>query len=198
MQAFWNERYEQAEYIYGTQPNVFFARELSRLVPGRLLLPAEGEGRNAVFAATKGWQVQAVDFSAAGKEKARQLARQHHVTIDYEVANAVTFAYPKNSFDAVGLIYAHFNEADRQVLFPRLIDALVPGGKMIMEVFHTSQLGRSSGGPKTENLLYTAEDLRNLLGNMDIAHLDVTTVPLDEGSHHQGEARVVRVLATKK
>ena len=69
MKEFWNERYAAENYVYGTLPNTFFKYELSRLRPGKILLPAEGEGRNAVYAAEQGWDVYAFDYSHEAKRK---------------------------------------------------------------------------------------------------------------------------------
>lgn len=80
---FWNEMYGTEEFRYGTTPNEFFKEKLDKMKPGSVLLPAEGEGRNAVYAATQGWDVTAFDISAQGKEKAVQLAKQHNVSINY-------------------------------------------------------------------------------------------------------------------
>src|SRR4030066_1314218 len=111
MKNFWNERYGNQEYIYGKTPNVFFAEQLESLKPGEILLPCEGEGRNAVFAALKGWQTRAFDTSEAGKIKAEKLAAENNVDIDYLIDDALTVQYPPNSFDAVAFIYAHFPPA---------------------------------------------------------------------------------------
>ncbi|GAB2536933.1 hypothetical protein [Rufibacter soli] len=74
MQDFWNNRYHRHKSVYGAKPNEFFKAQLAGLKPGALLLAAEGEGRNAVYAAHQGWKVSAFDFSTTGKAKALQLA----------------------------------------------------------------------------------------------------------------------------
>ena len=108
MSQFWNDRYAQKEYVYGTNANIFFADELSKLNAGKILLPCEGEGRNAVFAAMHGWAVEAFDNSEEGRKKALQLGHQNNVTINYQIADAMTVEYPAESFDVVALIYAHY------------------------------------------------------------------------------------------
>ena len=70
----WDKRYNSPEYVYGKEPNEFFAAELKKLKPGLILLPAEGEGRNAVFAAEQGWKVHAFDSSQVAEDKALSLA----------------------------------------------------------------------------------------------------------------------------
>lgn len=89
MKAFWNQRYDEPEYAYGTQPNLFFKDQLDQLTPGKLLMPAEGEGRNAVYAAGKGWEVTAFDSSSSGQKKALRLAQEKKVTLNYLVADAL-------------------------------------------------------------------------------------------------------------
>ena len=108
MEEFWNKRYAENEMAYGTEPNKFFASQLQRLQPGKILLPAEGEGRNAVHSAKLGWDVSAFDISKEGKRKAEILAENNKVKINYTVNGVVEIEYKKDSFDCIGLIYAHF------------------------------------------------------------------------------------------
>lgn len=104
---FWNERYAEKEYVYGTQPNVFFKEQLDQLVAGNVLLPAEGEGRNAVYAALQGWDVVAFDISTSGKVKAMQLSAAQKVVVDYQVTSVLDFK-TDIKFDTIGLCYTHF------------------------------------------------------------------------------------------
>lgn len=199
MKDFWDERYGQSEYIYGQEPNVFFAEQLARLTPGKLLLPAEGEGRNAVFAAQKGWTVTALDYSEEGKKKAEQLAEQHGVSIDYQIADLLSYSFPANQFDAVAFVFAHFHKKDQPILLEKAVQSLQPGGTLIMEVFHHDQIGHPSGGPKTIDLLYHEEELAKQLSQckVKVLQLEKTATTLAEGSHHEGTAVVVRVVAQK-
>ena len=90
---FWDARYEGETYAYGTEPNAYFRQQLDALPPGRLLLLAEGEGRNAVYAAKRGWQVTAVDFSDEGRAKALRLAVAQGVRLDYQVADLTALGW---------------------------------------------------------------------------------------------------------
>ncbi len=83
---FWNSRYSATGYTYGTEPNRFYAEQLETIRPGKILFPAEGEGRNAVYAAEKGFEVVAFDGSNEARKKALQLASERNVTIDYHVS----------------------------------------------------------------------------------------------------------------
>lgn len=197
MKEFWNERYGEAEYIYGKAPNDFFVSQLRELKKGKILLPAEGEGRNAVYAAVKGWDVTAFDFSKEGQQKAFKLAAEYDVEIDYQIKTANKFSTSEN-YDAIALIFAHFAGEERTKLFQKLEEYLKPRGLMIMEVFSKNQLGRTSGGPKTADLLYSKDEITVLFPNIDFMMLEETKVTLHEGLHHEGEAAVIRAVGMKK
>ncbi len=197
MQSFWNERYNQDKYVYGEKPNEFFSEQLAKLPKkGKILLPAEGEGRNAIFAAMQGWTVKAFDYSEEGRKKAMKLAQKYKVRIDYELTDAQEFR-SNDLFDVIALIYGHFADEERKFLFRKLGNLLVPGGLLIMEVFSKNQLGRDSGGPKDVELLYSIDEIRELLPNLEYIMLEETEIRLDEGNLHQGKASVIRVLAQK-
>jgi hypothetical protein len=198
MKDFWNNRYSQEQMVYGAEPNTFFREQLQYLKVGKLLLPAEGEGRNAVYAALKGWQVTAFDFSVAGYKKAMALAEQRGVTINYQVTDAIQFTCEPESLDAVALIYAHFPPALRQEMHTKVITWLKPGATVILEAFHLNQLSYSSGGPKDERMLYTAEMLQTDFKELDIKLLQELDIQLNEGDYHSGPGYVTRMIAQKK
>src|SRR5690554_4823161 len=133
--AFWDERFSSEEYIYGEEPNEYVKEQLTKLKPGRILFAAEGEGRNAVFAATKGCEVVAFDPSEAGKMKALQLAASKGVSIDYDVTDVANADYPLESFDALVLIYAHFQEDSRREYHQKLAGFVKKGGHILLESF---------------------------------------------------------------
>ncbi len=197
MREFWNERFGGSEYFYGKRPNEFFAEQIQKLEPGKLLLPAEGEGRNAVYAAMLGWDVTAFDYSISGQKKAMALANEHNVTIDYRIMEAIDFK-PEETYDAIALIFAHFEGEERRALFEKLEKCLRPGGHLIIEVFSKKQLGKSSGGPPVMELLYSADEISTLFPNITFGMLIETMVMLDEGGSHSGEAEIVRALGMKK
>ncbi|MHA6247222.1 class I SAM-dependent methyltransferase [Pontibacter sp. CAU 1760] len=199
MKEFWNERYDREGMAYGQEPNEFFREQLNRLTPGKILLPAEGEGRNAVYAAQQGWEVLAFDFSAAGREKALKLAAQSGVSIDFQVADAAEYTCPAESLDAVALIYAHFPSAVRKQFHPRVAQWLKPGGTLILEAFHPNQLQQHypSGGPKDVSMLYTADLLEQEFQGLKITLREEREITLAEGTYHEGKGFVTRLVATK-
>ncbi|WKK75229.1 class I SAM-dependent methyltransferase [Marivirga salinae] len=197
MKEFWNERYAKNEFIYGTEPNEFFRKELENLPVGKIILPCDGEGRNAVFAAKLGWQVNAFDYSASAKEKAFALAKQEGVNPHYEVADIHEKEFKENSADVVALIYAHFPVELRKIAHQKAIKWLKPGGKLILEAFNPKQLGNDSGGPKNIEMLYTEDLLKADFKDLKIVKLESLETNLSEGNFHNGKANIIRLIAIK-
>ncbi|QJP34721.1 class I SAM-dependent methyltransferase [Nonlabens sp. Ci31] len=194
---FWNERYEKEEYIYGTSPNQFFKEQLDTLPSGSILLPAEGEGRNALYAAKNGWDVTAFDISSIGKEKAIKLAVSQNVTIDYQIENVLNFESDKR-FDTIGLSYAHFPANIRKKAHLHLLKFLKPKGVVIFEAFAKAQLGNPSGGPQSEEMLFSIEEVKIEFPDFDFKILKQESITLSEGNYHKGNAEVIRFVGMKK
>jgi len=197
MNSFWNERYAVDEYVYGTEPNEFYKEQLEKLSPGKILFPAEGEGRNAVFAATLGWDVTAFDASTEGKKKAEKLAENNGVNIRYEINDYDNVQFQPESFDCIVLIYAHMHPLKRNEYHKKLISFLKPGGKLILEGFSKKQINNHTGGPRDVNMLFSKEELRYDFKNLARLTIEKTNITLKEGQFHDGQAAVIRVLGTK-
>ncbi len=198
MKPFWEERYGAEEYAYGTAPNVFIADFIDRHTPpGTILFPGEGEGRNAVYAAQKGWTVDAFDYSDNACRKALQLAARRRVSVNYTVADLQWFHFKEDHYDAAGLAYVHLPPEQRQYLHQAVAKALKPGGTVVLEAFAKSQLLFNSGGPRQEEMLYSLQELKEDWSELNIKHLQSLTIELSEGPYHQGTASIVRMIATK-
>ena len=193
----WDERFSAEEYVYGTKPNAFLEAQLPLLNPGAILFACEGEGRNAVFAASLGWNVSAFDGSKEGQKKAHKLAEQTGVTIDYRIGDATEIEYPSESFDCIVFIYAHFPADIRTFIHQRALQWLKVGGTVLLEAFNPEQIPRTSGGPKDITMLYTPEILMHDFADVDDIAISIETVHLDEGPLHQGKAEVIRMIAKK-
>ncbi len=198
MENFWNERYNREEFVYGEQPNEFFKEQLSTLIPGKIILPCDGEGRNGVHAAICGWEVLSFDSSDAGKTKAMRLANSKNVVLKYEIGDATEVEYTENSVDVVAFIYAHFTPTIRQKIHHKAISWLKPGGRIILEAFNPKQLALNSGGPKDIALLYTESILHDDFKDLEIGELKTCITELKEGKFHEGHAEVIRFVGIKR
>ncbi len=198
MEQFWNERYGAEAYAYGTKPNQFLFENLASLPKGKLLFAAEGEGRNAVFAAQNGFHVDAFDTSEKGKIKADLLATEKKVQINYQVGKLDDLGYQSNTFDGLVLIYAHFDDSIRASMHNKLIDLVKPGGTILFEAFNKDQIQYPSGGPKKLAMLFDIEEVKNEFNNCDFSFLTSEIIELSEGEFHQGKGSVIRFIATKK
>lgn len=198
IESFWNDRYSRTQSSYGDEPNVFLKESLLNLTPGTLLLPGEGEGRNAIFAAKHGWKVSAFDFSEVAKTKALARAHQERVIIDYEIGHLNTIILPIAHYDAIALVFVHLSEKERIHIHTECVKALKPGGTLILEAFSKNQQQYSSGGPKDVNLLYSAPELLADFEKLSLIKLKEEIVNLDEGIFHQGTASVIQMKGTKK
>jgi 2-polyprenyl-3-methyl-5-hydroxy-6-metoxy-1,4-benzoquinol methylase len=198
MNDYWNNRYAEKEFAYGTSPNEYLKEQLSRITPGRILFICEGEGRNAVHAAAQNWEVEAFDLSEEGRKKAIILAEENSVKINYKIADATLVEYPENTFDVVAIIYAHFPRSIRVSIHEKIANWLKPGGRIILEVFNPNQLNNSSGGPKDLSMLYTPEMMQSDFSSFDILALTTDEIELSEGKYHMGKADVLRFVGRKK
>ena len=201
MQAtFWNERYQNNETVYGLLPNVFFKHCIDKINTGKLLLPAEGEGRNALYAAKNGWDVTAFDYSEVAKEKALKMAISHQVTFAYQTTDFLSFQAEPASMDAVALIYAHMPPEIRSEFHHKMAYWVKKRGYVILEAFNPLQLELQSGGPKDVSMLYTQEMLKNDFPEHEwkIELLETTETKLSEGPFHEGKAQVIRLLACRR
>lgn len=196
----WNDRYSKNGFAFGEAPNDYLKEQLEKLDTGTILFPAEGEGRNAVFAAKLGWTVSAFDISVEGKNKAILLAKKNKVTIDYQVGELETLDYEQ--FDAIALIYAHF-PANIKSLYHKTIDKyLKKGGVIIFEAFSKKHLeyrlkNEKVGGPKDLESLFSMEELRTDFKDYEVLELVEKEITLSEGLYHNGKGSVIRFAGRK-
>ena len=193
----WDERYGSKEYIYGTEPNSFLKAQLALLKPGLILLPADGEGRNSVYAASEGWVTDAFDQSTEGQKKAQQLADQRGVEINFYIQSLDDWNPEPDQYDCIALIFVHLPEGLREKVHQAAIKALKPGGMLILEAFSVNQLTRASGGPRTADLLFTSELIEHDFINLSETNTSETQIILNEGLLHQGLAEVIHFTGRK-
>ncbi|TAJ07918.1 class I SAM-dependent methyltransferase [Marinilabiliaceae bacterium JC017] len=197
MKEMWDDRYANDQFLYGFLPNHFFETFIQGLEPGKLLLPGEGEGRHAVFAARKGWQVTAVDYSAVGRRKALMLADQYNVVVDYQIADLATYVPQTEVYDAIALVFVHMPSEQRALVHQQMISGLKPGGRLFLIGFTRAQLQYSSGGPKDEDWLFSSEALEKEFSGLNIIRNEELITVFNESQGHQGEGAVVVFEAVK-
>ncbi|MBK8944476.1 MAG: class I SAM-dependent methyltransferase [Ignavibacteriae bacterium] len=159
MKEKWNDRYSSEEYYFGKEPNEFFKDEIEKLIPGNALFIGDGEGRNSVYAAKLGWNVDCLDISENGKEKAENLAKENNVKINYKIADAIEFNYPQETYDAVFVIYFHVDEELRENFDHQIINSLKQNGAVIILVYEKDHLKLNTKGPSSLNLLYSLDEI---------------------------------------
>lgn len=201
--ARWNDRYSKDEFAYGVEPNNYLKEQLLKLPAGSILFPAEGEGRNAVYAASIGWTVSAFDISNEGKSKALKLAEKNNVTIDYKVGELETLNYEAGQFDAIALIYAHFPATIKSQYHKILDRYLRKGGIIIFEAFSKKHIdyvtaNEKVGGPKDIESLFSTDEMRSDFPDYEIIELAEKEIELSEGLYHNGIGSVIRFTGRKK
>lgn len=196
--AFWNARYAEPGFAYGFEPNDFLREVADRIPTGPVLCLAEGEGRNAVYLATRGHDVTAVDLSATGLAKAEALARARGVTIKTIVADLAEYVIEPGAWAAIVSIWAHLPEALRARVHRASVAGLRPHGVFVLEAYTPAQLALGTGGPKDASLLVDPDDVRAELASLDLVRFEVITREVHEGPYHDGMSAVVRALGVRR
>ncbi len=197
--ATWNRRFERADYIFGEEPNEYLRAQLGQLEPrGRVLCVADGEGRNSVWLARRGFAVDAFDIAERGVAKARQLAAKAGVEVSFEVADCDRWRWPRSHYDAVAAIFVQFADPPmRERLFEHIVAALRPGGVLVLQGYTPRQLEYRTGGPPIASHLYTAPMLRDAFAALEIVELREYEADLAEGTQHFGRSALIGMVGRK-
>lgn len=194
--AYWERLYSSPEYVYGTGPDRYLLGQRHRLRPGmEALALGDGEGRNGVWLAAQGLNTTSLDISPSAVAKAKRLASLKHVSLHHECCDALQWHWPIESFDIVVSLYLHLSHDHRRIVHRKIVDALKPGGLLVLGGFHVAHASATSG---THDAFYTAELLKEDFCDLAILENTEELVCLDEGFMHQGSAPVVRLLAQKR
>lgn len=195
----WDSRFDTDEYIFGTEPNRFLVSQSQRLQPGaRALSVADGEGRNSVWLAQRGLNVEAVEISARAVDKARTLAAERGVNVRFKVADVRTWRWPSTRYDLIVAIFIQFaSPPERGQLFSRMRRALKPGGLLILEGYGVRQIEYGTGGPPHVEHLYTREMLDEAFRDFEILLLEEREDCLEEGTKHVGRSALMDLVARK-
>jgi len=150
----WDERYREAPLSWPAEPNEFVEEELAGLEPGTAVDLACGEGRNAVWLAERGWQVTGVDFSSVAIDRARRMAAERGVDVEWIHADILEWE-PARTFDLVLIVYIHLPPKKRDRLMRNAVGWVAPGGRFFL-VGHDAATAGVSGPPDPE-ILWTPE-----------------------------------------
>jgi SAM-dependent methyltransferase len=193
----WDKRYGEPGYAYGTEPNDFLAEHVREIPAGPVLCLGDGEGRNGVFLASRGLSVTAVDSSAVGLQKARELAETRGVSIQTVHADLEQFDIGTGRWAGIVEIFCHLPAGLRATVHQRVVDGLRPGGVFLLEAYTPEQLELRTGGPPMRDRLYQLAPVLESLGGLDIRRAETLVRPIHEGRYHHGQGAVMQVVAVK-
>lgn len=197
--ATWNQRFSSQDYIFGREPNEYLQAQAAHLTRGsRALCVADGEGRNSVWLASQGLEVDAFDIAETGVDKARRLAAEAGVSVNYRVTSCDDWSWTEDTYDVVVAIFVQFADPEmRARLFVNMMRALKPGGLLILQGYTPKQLEYKTGGPGELSHLYTEALLRESFDTMEIVELVEYEAELKEGARHTGRSALVGLVARK-
>lgn len=196
----WNALFDGSDYLFGTEPNEYLVEKRNYLGSSRkVLLVADGEGRNSVWCAQQGMEVDAFDLSEKAIAKAKKLAGEKGVTVNYVVSGIDDWIWEDNGYHAVIVIFAQFATPNmRSRLFANCIRTLKPGGILIIQGYTPKQLEYGTGGPTKVEHLYTEKMLSDSFQMMDILELKCYDAFIHEGARHTGMSALIGMVARKK
>ncbi|MFN3386741.1 MAG: class I SAM-dependent methyltransferase [Candidatus Thermochlorobacter sp.] len=193
----WNTRYSESGYAYGKEPNTFLAAHFASIPKGKVLVLADGEGRNGVFLALQGYTVTSVDWSIVGLEKARALAKEKQVTLTTVLCDLEAFQIQPNEWSGIVSIFCHLPKPLRQRVHRACVQGLQHGGVFLLEAYSPKQLQFGTGGPKTEELLMQLDDVKSELDGLSFELAHEIERDVIEGKYHTGRASVIEIIAKK-
>jgi len=164
----WNRRYAETESLWAGRPNRFLVAEVEGLAPGRALDLACGEGQNAVWLATLGWRVTAVDYSDVAIAKAQSRADLAGVDVELVCADLLEYEPQPEAFDLVTVLYLHIPAAERPIVLERAAQALASAGTFVLVGHDISNLRDGVGGPRDPSLLCSPDDIARELPGLEI------------------------------
>lgn len=197
-QQTWNQRYAAAHYVFGQEPNLYLLSQAQHLVPGSALAVADGEGRNGVWLAQQGLQVDAFDFSEQAIAKAKSLAQGRQVKLHCVCSDWQSFDWQTARYNnVVGIFFQFATPEERRVLFAHMAESLQPGGTLIIQGYTPRQLDFNTGGPGKLAHLYDEALMLDAFGALDILDLRTYEADITEGTGHKGMSGLLGLTARK-
>lgn len=194
----WHERFKEKEYVYGKEASEIIRIAAEKIKKeGEVLSIAEGEGRNAVFLAQKGFHVTTWDYALSGIEKTKSLALEREVTVKAEFCDLAQADWAENKWDAVIHVFGHFPKPIFEKTVEGIKKSLKPGGLYVAELYSTEQLRFHSGGPRDIHLLHTPVQLLNAFEGWYVQHFYTGEAERNEGKLHQGTSHIIQSIFQK-
>lgn len=164
----WNRRYAGVDSLWSAKPNRFLVAEVEALEPGRALDLACGEGQNAVWLASLGWEVTAVDYADVAVAKGIERAARAGVAVDFQVRDLLDYLPEARAFDLVLILYLHMSSDGRRIVLERAADSVAPGGTLVLIGHDLLNLTEGVGGPSDQDLLFTPDDVVAELPGLEV------------------------------
>ncbi len=188
----WNERHAAGAPIESPEPDETLIEEVGGLRPGRALDLGTGDGRNAVWLATRGWRVTAVDFSPVALDRGRLRARSRGVKVRWLLADLLAWRPPRARFDLVLLFFIHLPSDQRREVLARAASAVAPGGRLLVVGHDRSNLADGVGGPRDPLVLFTPDEVAGELSGLAVERAEA--VPRKTGQAKAPIDAVVRAI----
>ncbi|QMW67185.1 class I SAM-dependent methyltransferase [Mumia sp. ZJ1417] len=164
----WDRRYAEQPRPFGAVPNATLVAELVALSPGRAVDLACGDGRHAAWLATRGWQVEAIDFSPVAIADAEREWDATGDTVRWLVGDALTWE-PKERVDLVLIAYLQTDQLP--LVLERARTWLRPAGRVVYLGHARDNLAYGVGGPRSPEVLPTVASLATALDGMEMLSL---------------------------
>jgi cyclopropane fatty-acyl-phospholipid synthase-like methyltransferase len=195
----WEARFSAAGYHFGTAPNAFLARQVDRLKQGmEVLSVADGEGRNGVWLAEHGCRVTSQDFSPTAQTKAKALAEERGVSLEWEMSDLRERDWAPDRYDAVvGIFFQFLSPPERAKVFEGIKQTVKLGGLVLIEGYGPKQLEYGTGGPKVLENLYTEDLLRDAFADFSGLTVEAYDAMVEEGKGHSGQSALVDMIARR-
>tara|TARA_B100000780_G_scaffold259139_1_gene209964 strand:- start:847 stop:1443 length:597 start_codon:yes stop_codon:yes gene_type:complete len=193
----WDKRFLSDEYLFGTEPAQALVKLEEHLLPnGKTLVVADGEGRNSVYLASKGFQVTATDYSEVGLSKARKLAEMQGQKVNYLVQDIYETNWSNNQYDNVIAIFIQFVPPEKQrSVLNSLRKATKFGGTLLVHGYTPEQVALKTGGPPNTDHMYTTELLNEIYSGMKIIISNEYRIVIEEGQGHNGMSALIDFVA---
>lgn len=193
----WDERYSIDEYLFGKEPAQALLRNEEHLVSGgTTLVIADGEGRNSVYLAKKGFKVTATDNSIVANRKAKSLAVIENVQVDYRLEDFFDINWSEKNYDnVIGICFQFVPHHLIDNVLMDLRSATKKGGTLLIHGYTPTQLKYGTGGPKDKSLMYTKDTFTNLFHESEIFKLEEYEAIINEGVGHSGRSAMIDFIA---